>query len=417
MNPIITAHQEIVIENSVRYIELLKSEATKILDEYWETWKARNQLISQTTYANGGKFMPGRFAPVFKKVGSSQKLTIVWKDFSPRFKNKIEHHGVVVKPKLGGYSVSCFKNALDWELEMILETENKIKPIRELLAEYHQTKTGRHQKTGKTEEVNIMADNASPKTEPRNQRNAGNNRPLGMVISKLKPLSSEFYTHFHEKNRACLRQFNAISNAIYNIFRLVEGDQATSTKVQKWLSGVYDELSGNVNTFKEQIDKNVARLPLDDSSFEGFDYGEFEIRWNHPMTYKLLDIIQTINVLTRQAHQLWLYGQISQQVHDRIILQLLSSLRVAMDNITKILNAENRVNGKYDALPFIQSIKRFKSVELYIASLETKAPVQSGHSNSSADAGSEPTLKPEEAAGSGKLSDKTQPSATPVSVQ
>ncbi|MGU0057243.1 hypothetical protein ACVXG7_25515 [Enterobacter hormaechei] len=37
MNPIITTHQEIVIENSVRYIELLKSEATKILDEYWVT--------------------------------------------------------------------------------------------------------------------------------------------------------------------------------------------------------------------------------------------------------------------------------------------------------------------------------------------------------------------------------------------
>ena len=207
-----------------------------------------------------------------------------------------------------------------------------------------------------------MADNASPKTEPRNQRNAGNNRPLGMVISKLKPLSSEFYTHFHEKNRAFLRQFNAISNAIYNIFRLVEGDQATSTKVQKWLSGVYDELSGNVNTFKEQIDKNVARLPLDDSSFEGFDYGEFEIRWNHPMTYKLLDIIQTINVLTRQTHQLWLYGQISQQVHDRIILQLLSSLRVAMDNITKILNAENRV-GSYSSLtPLLNPVRIRKSL-------------------------------------------------------
>lgn len=28
----------------------------------------------------------------------------------------------------------------DWELEMITETENKIKPIRELLAEYHQRK-------------------------------------------------------------------------------------------------------------------------------------------------------------------------------------------------------------------------------------------------------------------------------------
>lgn len=97
MNPIITAHQEIVIENSVRYIELLKSEASKILDEYWEAWKARNQLISQTTYANGGRFISGRFSPVLRKVGSSQKLTIVWKDFSPRFKNKIKHHGVVVK--------------------------------------------------------------------------------------------------------------------------------------------------------------------------------------------------------------------------------------------------------------------------------------------------------------------------------
>ncbi|EPF0942401.1 TPA: conjugative transfer protein MobI(A/C) [Klebsiella variicola] len=126
MNPIITAHQEIVIENSVRYIELLKSEASKILDEYWEAWKARNQLISQTSYANGGRFISGRFAPVLRKVGSSQKLTIVWKDFSPRFKNKIKHHGVVVKPKLIGYSVSCFKNTLDWELEMIQETEKKL---------------------------------------------------------------------------------------------------------------------------------------------------------------------------------------------------------------------------------------------------------------------------------------------------
>ncbi|EOE6755056.1 conjugative transfer protein MobI(A/C) [Klebsiella michiganensis] len=126
MNPIITAHQEIVIENSVRYIELLKSEASKILDEYWEAWKARNQLISQTTYANGGRFISGRFAPVLRKVESSQKLTIVWKDFSPRLKNKIKHHGVVVKPKLIGYSVSCFKNTLDWELEMIQETEKKL---------------------------------------------------------------------------------------------------------------------------------------------------------------------------------------------------------------------------------------------------------------------------------------------------
>ncbi len=89
MNPIITAHQEIVIENSVRCIELLKSEASKILDEYREAWKARNQLISQTTYANGGRFISGRFSPVLRKVGSSQKLTIVWKDFSPRFKKKL----------------------------------------------------------------------------------------------------------------------------------------------------------------------------------------------------------------------------------------------------------------------------------------------------------------------------------------
>ena len=50
MNPIITAHQEIVIENSVRYIELLKSEASKILDEYWEAWKARKALLNKSDF-------------------------------------------------------------------------------------------------------------------------------------------------------------------------------------------------------------------------------------------------------------------------------------------------------------------------------------------------------------------------------
>lgn len=138
MNLEITAHQEIVIDHTVRYIELLKQEASRVLDLYWDAWRARNKLISQTSYAEGGKFKPGRYAPVIKKIGSSQKITVVWKDFSPRFKNRVEHHGVVVKPKMGGYSVSCFQNALDWELEMILETEKKIIPIRDLLNEYHQ---------------------------------------------------------------------------------------------------------------------------------------------------------------------------------------------------------------------------------------------------------------------------------------
>ncbi|MCY0629293.1 conjugative transfer protein MobI(A/C) [Klebsiella pneumoniae] len=87
-----------------------------------------------------GKVYTWSFCSCAEKGWIVAKLTIVWKDFSPRFKNKIEHHGVVVKPKLGGYSVSCFKNALDWELEMFQETENKIKPIRDLLAEFHQRK-------------------------------------------------------------------------------------------------------------------------------------------------------------------------------------------------------------------------------------------------------------------------------------
>ncbi len=85
----------------------------------------------------------------------------------------------------------------DWELEMIPKQKTKLNRSvnysRNTINENWPTS-----KDWKTEEVNIMADNASPKTEPRNQRNAGN-RPLGMVISKLKPLSSEFYTHFHEK--------------------------------------------------------------------------------------------------------------------------------------------------------------------------------------------------------------------------
>ncbi|WP_154975070.1 hypothetical protein [Klebsiella grimontii] len=280
-----------------------------------------------------------------------------------------------------------------------------------------------------------MAENTSQRNTPRTQRNVGNNRALGMVITKLKPLSSVFYLHFHEKNRARLRQFNAISNAIYNIFRLVEADPTTGTKVNKWLSGIYTDLSGNVNTYKVQIDKSLSKIPVQDSSFDGYNYEEFEIRWNHPLTYKLLDIISTINVMTRQAHQLWLFGEITQQVHDRIVLQLLSSLQAAMDSITKILDAENRVDGKYDALPFIKNIKRFKSVELYITSLETKATdnpsseaitkgpetelpdnqINSGVDASKAAVKTEQTetasVSPEKAAG------KTGPSVAPVPAQ
>lgn len=280
-----------------------------------------------------------------------------------------------------------------------------------------------------------MAENTSQRNTPRTQRNVGNNRALGMVITKLKPLSSVFYLHFHEKNRARLRQFNAISNAIYNIFRLVESDPTTGTKVNKWLTGIYTELSGNVNTYKVQIDKSLSKIPVQDSSFDGYNYEEFEIRWNHPLTYKLLDIISTINVMTRQAHQLWLFGEITQQVHDRIILQLLSSLQAAMDSITKILDAENRASGKYDALPFIKNIKRFKSVELYIASLETK--VTDNPSSEAITKGPEPEL-PDDQMNSGvdaskaavkteqtetasvspeKAAGKTGPSVAPVPAQ
>ncbi len=72
MNPIITAHQEIVIENSVRYIELLKSEASKILDEYWEASEGTKPTDIPDHVCKRGRFIPGRFAPVLRKVGSSQ---------------------------------------------------------------------------------------------------------------------------------------------------------------------------------------------------------------------------------------------------------------------------------------------------------------------------------------------------------
>lgn len=83
--------------------------------------------------------MPGRFAPVFKKVGSSQKLTIVWKDFSPSSKTKLNIMAWLLNLNSEDTALVVLK-MLDWELEMITETENKIKPIRELLAEYHQRK-------------------------------------------------------------------------------------------------------------------------------------------------------------------------------------------------------------------------------------------------------------------------------------
>lgn len=153
MNLEITNHQAMIIDNATVYIDLLKAEAARVLDNYWQAWGGRNKAISAASYASGGKFTPGRFAPVVKKVGSAQKITIVWKDFSPKFKKRVEHYGVIVKPKLGGYSVSCFPNALDWELEMILETESKIKPIRELLQVYHERRLADIKRLNKLKEL------------------------------------------------------------------------------------------------------------------------------------------------------------------------------------------------------------------------------------------------------------------------
>ncbi len=67
MNPIITAHQEIVIENSVRYIELLKSEASKILDEYWEASEGTKPTDIPDHVCKRGRFIHRSFCSCAEK--------------------------------------------------------------------------------------------------------------------------------------------------------------------------------------------------------------------------------------------------------------------------------------------------------------------------------------------------------------
>lgn len=70
--------------------------------------------------------MPGRFAPVFKKVGSSQKLTIVWKDFSPVFKTKLNIMAWLLNQNSEDTALVVLKMPLDWELEMIPKQKTKL---------------------------------------------------------------------------------------------------------------------------------------------------------------------------------------------------------------------------------------------------------------------------------------------------
>jgi hypothetical protein len=135
-NEILNRLETLITEND-RLISALTDSARQVCDNYWTVWNGRNKVISQETYSSGGKFKPGRYAPVIAKVGSAKKITVVWKDFSPRYRGQRNQHGTLVKSKLGGYSVSCFKHALDWEIALVLQTEEKFSPIRELLLEMH----------------------------------------------------------------------------------------------------------------------------------------------------------------------------------------------------------------------------------------------------------------------------------------
>jgi hypothetical protein len=128
MNSEITAHQETVIGNAVLYIELLKSGSHPCPGSVLECMESQEQVDIRYNLREWRKIQSRQICTSDKKSGLIPKVTISWKDFSPRFKNRIEHYGVLVKPKLGGYSVSCFPKALDWELEMIRKQKTKLYP-------------------------------------------------------------------------------------------------------------------------------------------------------------------------------------------------------------------------------------------------------------------------------------------------
>lgn len=116
----------------------LVEEATIIIDDYWLKWRLTNKQLKRRENQNPQVHLRGSIAPrITERTG---KKYIEWNIYAPgRYGKREKSWGTRIPPRKGPvYKMSQFTNvAKDWELELIEQTENKLRPIRYAMERIH----------------------------------------------------------------------------------------------------------------------------------------------------------------------------------------------------------------------------------------------------------------------------------------
>lgn len=118
----------------------LVEEATSVVDEYWIEFRLMNKKLRERELREKAPegYLRGNYGP--RIVERTGKTYIEWVFYGPgRYGARKKSWGDRVPPRKGPvYHESQFTaKAQPWELELILEAENKLRPLRYSIEEVH----------------------------------------------------------------------------------------------------------------------------------------------------------------------------------------------------------------------------------------------------------------------------------------
>lgn len=132
------------IENARSELRLtlanLVEEATGVVDNYWIEFRLMNKQLKERELREGAPegYLRGNYGPrVTERTG---KTYIEWVFYGPgRYGGRRKSWGDRVAPRKGPvYHMSQFsKKAQPWELELIEEAEQKLRPLRYAIEKVH----------------------------------------------------------------------------------------------------------------------------------------------------------------------------------------------------------------------------------------------------------------------------------------
>ena len=161
---------------------------------------------------------------------------------------------------------------------------------------------------------------------------------------------------------------------IGSLLRMLAKDESLSLAVNQWLASVFDEANKEVDMLlaqKEKLEENV-----DMSMFEVHipDTYVFNIEVAHPSVWKLIKLIQRIDIELNSVENFWLAGEIDDVELNQAKMQALAIARRVIHKIFAATSPGKRDDGgQFSPMKFINIMRQVKGmpdIELKIKAKE-----------------------------------------------